>query len=283
VTSPVSTPAPARTATTPSTAKPARSTPAKDEEEQPAPTTAAAAAGLPKIDHVWVVAVDTPLPASDEGYLGETLLGRATELSGYAPVATDPLAGAADLVAGGAPSATAATVAGQLAKADRPWRVYVPGAADCTTAATSANPFLAFPSIAATPACAEGVADLAALPDDVRSAARTPAFSYVATTPTADPAALDAQLRQIVEAIRAGPAFKKSGLLAIVPTVATPGARTSALLLSPFAAPSTSISTRIGPYALLRTIEDLLGLDRLGHAADDDVRSLGRDVLAPQD
>jgi hypothetical protein len=232
---------------------------------------------------VWVVAVDTPLPASDEGYLGGTLLGRATELSGYAPVATDPLAGAADLIAGGAPSATAPTIAGQLAAAKRPWRVYAPGGADCTVAATSANPFLAFPSIAATPACADGVVDPTTLPADVRSADATPAFSYVATTPTTDPAALDAQLRQIVEPIRASPAFKKAGLIAIVPTVAAPGARTSALLLSPFAAPSTSISTRLGPYALLRTFEDLLGLDRLGHAADDGTKALGRDVLAPQD
>lgn len=266
---------PGRGTSAPSAAKPSKST-------KPAKPTAAAAAGLPKIDHIWVVGIGAPVSGRESGYLAEDLLPAGTELTKYAPVATDPLAGAADLVAGRGPSATATTIANQLTAAKRPWRSYAAGTPSCTDA-PGVNPFLAFPSVASKPSCADGIAGLSALPADLAQADATPAFSYVATDPALDAAGLDAQLRQVVEPIRRSAAYKRSGLIAIVPTAANPAARTGALLLSPFAASSTSVGTAFGPYSLLRTFEDLLGLDRLGHAADAGVRALGPDVLTPED
>lgn len=224
-----------------------------------------------------MIGIGAPVAAGD-GYLGETLFARGTELPKYAPVSTDPLAGAAALVAGGEPSADATTIANQLTAAKRSWRGYAPGTPSCSDA-PGANPFLAFPTVTSAPDCTKAIVGLSTLPDDLKSADATPAFSYVATDPTLDPAALDAQLKQVVEPIRKSAAFKASGLIAIVPTAANPVAPTGALVLSPFAAGSTSIGTAFGPYSLLRTFEDLLGLDRLGHAADKDVKALGPDVL----
>jgi hypothetical protein len=242
----------------------------------------ATAAGLPRIDHVWVVGIGTPVAARDGGYLGEALLTDGTELPKYAPAATDPVVGAAQLVAGRAPSASATTIAGQLTAAKRSWRAYAPGSPSCTDA-PGVHPLLAFRTVTSADDCADRLAGLDALPADLRDADATPAFSYVATDPTLDPAALDAQLRQVVEPIRRSAAYRRSGLIAIVPTASAASAPTGALILSPFAAGSTAIGTAFGPYSLLRTFGDLLGLERLGHAADADVRALGKDVLTPEE
>ncbi|HEY6758459.1 MAG TPA: hypothetical protein VI318_03180 [Baekduia sp.] len=249
---------------------------------KPAVQTEAAADGLPAIDHVWVIGIGTPLPEQDDSYLGGTLLPRGTELSHYTPAATDPLAGAAALIAGQAPSADAPTLAGQLADAKESWRAYAAGAAGCD-GAPGADPFLAFPTVTSAAGCADAIADLSRLPDDLKAEDKTPSFSYIAADPTLAPDALDAFLKQVVPPIRASEAYKKSGLLAIVPTSANPIAPTGALLLSPFAAAATSDDETLGPYTLLRTFEDLLGLDHLGHAADADVKPLSSDVLVPND
>lgn len=237
------------------------------------------ASNLPKISHIWVIGIGAPVAPRDGGYLGEALLARATELPEYTPASTDPIAGAAALVSGQEPSADAKTITTQLTAAKRSWRVYAPGTPSCSDA-PGVNPLLAFPSVTSASDCADAVAGFSALPDDLKSADATPAFSYLATDPTLDPAGLDDQLKQLVEPIRKSDAFKASGLIAIVPTAANPVAPTGALVLSPFAAGSTSIGTSFGPYSLLRTFADLLGLDRLGHAADEDVKGLGPDILA---
>lgn len=270
---PVASPAPAAPA--PAPAKPKTTTKASSAKRG---TATPSKSTLPKVDHVWVIGVGTPVTARDGGYLGETLLERGTELPKYAPVSTDPLIGAAALVAGREPSANAKTIATLLAADERSWRAYAPTTPSCADA-TGGIPLLAFPTVTSTADCDDHVADLAALSGDLGS---PPALSYVATDPTLDADGLDAQLRQVVEPIRRSAAFKRAGLIAIVPTSADPIRTTGALILSPFAEGSTAVGTAYGPYALLRTFADLLGVKRPGHAADADVRALGPDVLRPQ-
>jgi phosphatidylinositol-3-phosphatase len=119
----------------------------------------------------------------------------------------------------------------------------------------------------------------------------------------------DAWLRREVPAILASPGFRDNGLLMITfdeaeavgpdadssaccderpgpgsdnPGFVTPGpggGRIGAVLLSPFIRPGTVSSTPYNHYGLLRTVEDLFGLDRLGFAARPGVRTLGGDVF----
>ncbi|MCW3039855.1 MAG: hypothetical protein JWM31_1760, partial [Solirubrobacterales bacterium] len=55
---------------------------------------------------------------------------------------------------------------------------------------------------------------------------------------------------------------------------------TGALLLSPRLRAGVTDDTPTGPYALLRTLEDLFGLPPLGHAADPTVTPYDSAVLA---
>lgn len=276
VPAPVASPTPAAPTPAEAAAKP-KPKPKAGTSSAKRTTTTPSTSKLPKVDHVWVIGVGTPVTARDGGYLGETLLERGTELPKYAPVSTDPLIGAAALVAGREPSASAKTIADRLTAAERPWRAYAPGTPGCDPASPSGIPLLAFPTVTSTAGCGERIGGLADLTGDLDA---PPAFSYVATDPTLDADGLDAQLRQIVEPIRTSAAFKRAGLIAIVPTSADPIRATGALVLSPFAERSTAVSTKLGPYSLLRTFADLLGVKRPGHAADEDVAGLGPDVLA---
>lgn len=270
----------------PVAADPADSKPKTEAKAKAKPKTKAktAADGLPKIDHIWVIGTDAPLAPVDGSYVGDVLLSRATELPKYTPTSTDPLIGAAALVAGREPSANAKTIVDQLTTAKRSWRAYGPGTPSCTDSDTPGGiPLLSFPTVTSAPDCADRVGSLADIPADLSAKGGAPAFSYIATDPTLDPAALDAQLKQLVEPIRRSAAYKQAGLIVVVPTAADPIKPTGALVLSPFAEGSTSIGTAFGPYSLLRTFADLLGLDRPGHAADKDVAGLGPDILVPKD
>lgn len=57
------------------------------------------------------------------------------------------------------------------------------------------------------------------------------------------------------------------------------GGRIGAVLLSPLITPGTVSRQAYNHYALLRSIEDIFGLDRLGYAAQDGLRSFGGDVF----
>lgn len=267
--------------TTTTTAARADTTPAEDDaapggggragdggREGDTSTAAAPAAGaLPPIDHVWLIAVTGALPERDDSYLGDVLRAHGTLLSGYAPDATDPLAGAEALVGGAAP-----TLAGQLIAKHDTVKVYASGDAACAR-----NPFAAFASATGDAATCSGADQLAA---DLGAGGGIPAFSYILPDPSADAAGLDRFLERVVAPIRRTDAYKSGGLIAIVPTAAGSAGATGALLLSPFAAEATSVGGAAGPGVLLRTFEDLFALDPLGLAARDDVSALGSDVLA---
>lgn len=118
--------------------------------------------------------------------------------------------------------------------------------------------------------------------------------------------AADNYLRRIVPMITASPAFKQDGLLVILfdeassfasdataccgegPSANTllpgitglGGGITGAVVLSPFVKPGTVTQTAYNHYSLLRTIEDIFGLDHLGYAGASGVTAFGKDVCS---
>ena len=120
----------------------------------------------------------------------------------------------------------------------------------------------------------------------------------------------DAFLRKWVPKILASPAFRRDGLLIITfdeaeaeanqpgeadasaccgevpgPNAPLPGifglggGRTGAVLLSPFIRPGTVNDTPYNHYSMLRSIEDMFGLDHLGYAAAAGLKPFGNDVF----
>lgn len=119
--------------------------------------------------------------------------------------------------------------------------------------------------------------------------------------------AVDAFLRKWVPLITGSPAFKKDGLLIVTfdesagngPEGATAccgelplagarrpagvigpgGGRIGAVLLSPFIKPGTVSNEPYNHYSLLRTVEDIYGLEYLGYAAEPGLKPVGADVF----
>jgi hypothetical protein len=104
-------------------------------------------------------------------------------------------------------------------------------------------------------------------------------------------ASADAFLSQWVPKILTSPAFEKDGLLIVAfgevnlpdPSTGIPPPagkpKVGALLLSRFVSPGATDSASYDPYSLLRTIEDLFGLEHLGLADGAKVRSLAPGLL----
>jgi phosphatidylinositol-3-phosphatase len=183
--------------------------------------------------------------------------------------------------------------------------------------ATRHNPFVYFHSLIDGPDCARNDVPLDALPGDLASEARTPSLSFIVPDlcedghdePCVDgrPGGLvsaDAWLRRWVPRILGSAAFRHDGMLVVTFDEAendasaccdepvgpnTPnnggaepgrgGGRIGAVVVSPFVEPGSVNSTPYNHYALLRTIEDLFGLDHLGFAARPGLRAFGADVF----
>jgi hypothetical protein len=201
------------------------------------------------------------------------------------------------------------TVADQITSSGRRWRAYLedmssgpagatscrhpqPGGLDDTQDARPGdqyavrhNPFAYFHSLLDLGDCLSNDVDLAKLAPDLRSAKTTPNLVYVAPnlcddgtdTPCVDgrpggPGAADAFLARWVPQIMRSPAYRQDGLLAIAfgrPARGDTSRRTGALLLSRWLRPGSSDPHGYDPYGLLRSIEDVFGLDHLAHANDD--------------
>jgi hypothetical protein len=121
--------------------------------------------------------------------------------------------------------------------------------------------------------------------------------------------AVDAFLRQWVPQILGSPAYQRDGLLLILfdeaefgttgtdtsaccneipgpnspsPGITGPGGgRVGAVVLSKFVRAGTVVTTPYNHYSLLRTIEDLFGLDHLGFAGQSGLNGFGLDVFVP--
>ena len=163
--------------------------------------------------------------------------------------------------------------------------------------ATSQNPFTYFHSLLDLGDCAENDVPLEQLDKDLTKAETTPSYSFIAPTPceagtaaqcapgaVEGAAAADAFLSTWVPRILASPAYKADGALVVAFSAVTPaspegptptgeGLRTGALVVSPFAQPGATDSAAYDTYSLLRSSEDLLGLEPLGLAAGPKVKS----------
>jgi phosphatidylinositol-3-phosphatase len=158
--------------------------------------------------------------------------------------------------------------------------------------AASQNPFVYFHSLLDLGDCSADDLPIEKLTADLGKTDKTPSYSLIAPTPcdsgatgqcapgtTEGPASADAFLANWVPKILASPAYKADGLLivdfgGVNPPSTEPGAtppadplRTGALLISPFLTPGSTDGAAYNPYSLLRSTEDLFGLEPLGLAA----------------
>jgi hypothetical protein len=178
-----------------------------------------------------------------------------------------------------------------------------PGAADDTTQgrpgdeySTRHNPFVYFRSLTDLGECGTNDLPLDALTEDLKTAQATPNFSFIApnlchggweaTCADGSPgglAAADAFLAQLVPQILDSPAYKADGLLVVLmgaqPGAVPADANSGALLVSQFAKPAASSGAPYDAFSVLRTVEDLFGLDYLDGAGAEGVGSFARTEL----
>jgi outer membrane biosynthesis protein TonB len=158
------------------------------------------------------------------------------------------------------------------------------------------NPFAHFHSLLDLGACSSNDVPITELQTDLKSEAKTPNVSYISPDlcsagvsgqcaegePTGAPAA-DAWLEEVVPQIVESKAFKMDGLLIITfggvnpPEAPAEGQaaapppnplKTGALLISQFATAGATDGKPYNPYSLLRTTEELFGLDQLAKAGE---------------
>jgi hypothetical protein len=169
------------------------------------------------------------------------------------------------------------------------------------------NPFVYFHSLLDLGDCSANDLPIEALTAGLRKAEKTPNFSFIAPTPcdagvtgqcpvggTEGAASADAFLSAWVPKILASPAYKADGLLiinfasanppvtdpaAVTPAPATDPLHVGALLLSPFLTSGSTDAAPYNPYSILRSNEDLFGLDPLGLAAPAKTKSFASSLL----
>ncbi|HET7553580.1 MAG TPA: alkaline phosphatase family protein [Gemmatimonadaceae bacterium] len=176
------------------------------------------------------------------------------------------------------------------------------------------DPFVYFHSIIDSTTCDHNVVPLSRLEADLASADSTPNYIFISPNLCNDGhdshcvsgeqgglAAANGFLRKWVPLIRNSPAFR-DGLLIVTfdeasskdataccdeqpgPNAKAPGiqgpggGRIGAVLISPFIRPGTVSNTPYNHYSMLRSIEDVFGLDHLGYAGQDGLRPFGADV-----
>lgn len=183
--------------------------------------------------------------------------------------------------------------------------------------ATKHNPFMYFHAIIDAPSCRENVVPLTDLEPALQSIATTPNYIFISPNlchdghdhpcKNGEPGGLesaDAFLTHWVPIITSSPAFRADGMLVITfdealsidataccdeqpgPNVLKPGingpggGRIGAVVISPFIEPGTVSDVPYNHYSLLRTVEDIFGLDHLGYAGRNGLKSFGRDVFS---
>ncbi|MCU1461603.1 MAG: phosphoesterase [Acidimicrobiales bacterium] len=178
------------------------------------------------------------------------------------------------------------------------------------------NPFVYFHSIIDSPACVANDVPLERLPGDLATTSTTASLSVIVPdlchdghdSPCVDkqPGGLvsaNAFLEQWVPKILGSAGYRDGGLLVVTfdeasnsdttaccgeapgPNSPMPGqqgpggGRVGAVLVSPFIAPGGSNPTPYNHYSLLRSIEDLFGLEHLGMAGAAGLKAFGDDVF----
>jgi hypothetical protein len=182
--------------------------------------------------------------------------------------------------------------------------------------ATKHNPFMYFHSVIDSPSCKRRVVPLPALSKDLESASTTPNFSFI--TPSlchdghdrpcvnGEPGGLESAnlfLKHWVPIITESQAFRDDGLLIITFDEALSidrssccgqvpgpnarvaqdgmfgGGRIGAVLISRFIKPGTVSEVPYNHYSLLKSIEDIFGVDHLGYARPRSVTPFGDDIF----
>ena len=163
------------------------------------------------------------------------------------------------------------------------------------------NPFIYFHSLLDVGDC--GLYDVPAtqLAGDLASIKKTPNFAYIGpnlchygsnTTPCQDgspggAASADQYLSQVVPQILASPAYKKDGVLIVnftervPPDPATQSPVVGSLLVSKFLSPNSTVGTQYNPYSVLRSVEDLFGLDYIAGSKGKKTTSFAPLLLGP--
>lgn len=172
----------------------------------------------------------------------------------------------------------------------------------------TANPFVYFHSLLDLGDCATNDVPLSELPKDLKKADGTANFSYIAPngcnagfrgqcpegTPDG-PAAADAWLEKTTKEILASPAYKKDGLLIVSFGALDPAAeqeaaalgeadplKVGALLTSPLLTPNGTDAAAYTPYSLLRSTDELFGLEPLDEAGGTKVHSFASAFVATE-
>ncbi|HWH95847.1 MAG TPA: hypothetical protein VNT03_18445, partial [Baekduia sp.] len=257
----------------------------------PADTTATPAVSIPA--HVWVIAIaGADVSSFRAGGPYAALAGQGALLSAYAPAAPSAAANEIALFSGQVPTADCdadltacvlpageTSLLDQLASVSLPWKAYIDDAG--LRCAPSPNAHVAtslFTTLRQRSDCAQTTTGLDALDADLADADKTPAFGLLVPS---DPGT---QVAPLVAKVLASDAYKKDGVLIVVPdsrpAAGDPTAPLGALVLSPRATAGATPDTPTGPVALLRSLEQLLGLDPLATAADAPAGALDG-VLAP--
>ena len=170
--------------------------------------------------------------------------------------------------------------------------------------ASAQNPFAHFHSLLDLGDCATNDLPLEQLPKDLSKATETANYSYIAPTPcdsgavgqcppgsVEGAAAADAFLTKWAPQILASPAYREDGLLIVTfgavnpvasevaPAPADDTLKVGTLLVSRFLGGGSTNATGYDPYSLLRTTEDLFGLEHLGLAATEKTSSFAPELL----
>jgi hypothetical protein len=152
---------------------------------------------------------------------------------------------------------------------------------------TVRNPFVYFHSLLDVGSCAAGDVPIEQLTKDLHSASKTPKFSFI--SPTACHAgavetcadgedgvqASDDFLAEVVPKILGSAAYKEDGLLIVTfaergPTFEGDSKQVGGVVVSPLSPPGGTIGTDLGPYDVLRTVEDVAGVSPLAGASSAD-------------
>jgi phosphatidylinositol-3-phosphatase len=173
--------------------------------------------------------------------------------------------------------------------------------------AATSNPFVYFHSLLDLGDCATNDVPLSELSKDLKQATKSANFSYIAPNQcnagfrgqcpegTADgTAAADAWLEATTKEILAAPAYEKDGLLivsfgALDPAAAEAAAaegadplKVGALLVSPLLTPDGTDAAAYDPYSLLRSTDELFGLEPLAEAGGKKVHSFASAFVAAE-
>lgn len=160
------------------------------------------------------------------------------------------------------------------------------------------NPFVYFRSITESPDCGGSVVGLDRLAPDLATLEDTPAFSLIAPDACHDGSAAscgdgavggigaaDEWLKQVVPSIIESKAYADGGMIVITSDHAASKptedhAKVGALVLSPYVAAGSTISTHYNHYSLLKTVEIAFGVEPIGKAASASVKPFSKAVFA---